>query len=470
MNSRYIITDITSLTEWNRPPVGIIRTQLEWTRYLLEQRTNRLFVKFDNNRNSIFEVPDDEVREIVDRLSSISYKSKKGNKEAEITVASEPSFFKKSLDIYKNEGGIVLLKKGCKKYCPKYLLNRVRELYFKIKEFRLKKSGFIEFSLKNSKQLKEFISPEITQSLTIPSFLKKDAIFVSLGLDWDHSNYQLLYWLKKRVGFEFVGAFYDGIPILRPELLASEYFSQRFFVHFYYLAHLSDRVFAISNHSKSEFELISKEHRIEPPELKTIYLGNTIPKIAENYEPPKREHSKEYIIYVSTIESRKNHKLLIDVWQKFIKDGVDVPDLILIGMQGWGVEEMMRIYEKDKKLQKKVHFYRDVDDDELSYLYQNSKFTLFPSLAEGWGLGAIESLLFGKVCLISTAPSLVEATQNLMPSFEVDDVDGWSKEIQKLCEDEDYLKSLEKRIEEKFISRSWEEFGEDFYKFVMEGR
>lgn len=371
---------------------------------------------------------------------------------------------KKVKQIYQQEGLRSLLVAICKKTCPLKLKSVAKKIYVKWFAPSAPKSKEVHESLD-----KWLFAPEMHLANNVyDSFLTPQAVMVSVGLDWDHSNYPMLYWLKKKIGFEFVGAFYDGIPVVHPELVQSFYFSQKFFAHLYYLIHLSDRIFCISDYSKSQLSQICDEHHIaRRPLLKTIHLGDTVFTGEHPQLFADRKHNPNYILYVSTIEARKNHKLLLQVWKKLLNETtLAVPDLVLVGMMGWGVEELRDMYSRDDALRERVHFYDDVDDAELVEMYKNAMFTVFPSFVEGWGLGAVESMLYGKPCIISDCAALIEATQALMPSVAADDVEGWTEKIRGLIIDEAQREELKKTIAQKFRSRSWSEFGVEFAQFA----
>lgn len=239
----------------------------------------------------------------------------------------------------------------------------------------------------------------------------------------------------------------------------------------YYLVHLSDKVFCISDFSKEQLQDICKEHMIQDiPLLKTIHLGDSI--VAQQHQKSlhkKRPHHSKYVMYVSTIEARKNHKLLLDVWSKLcLNTEDDMPHLVLVGMMGWGIDDVLKLYQENSTLKNSVHFYHDVSDEELSYLYQNALFTVFPSFVEGWGLGAVESLIYGKPCLISNCPALIEATQGLMPSLDPNAMQEWVECIQIWYRKPEVLEELKEKICKQFKPKSWKQFGQEFEYFIKE--
>lgn len=465
---KYFVLDVTTLLKWNRSPVGIIRTQLEFVNYLLSEFSDVVYFEFNDAKDNLSQVADLDVKRKVEQLLNfknlpIVHSTQSIVKKNDINYHV---FFKKIAHIYKHEGLGALFVKFCKKQCPPTIKHYAKIILLRLSalSYFSKNKSTPEASLANV-----FFIPEVYQAsqLDVP-FLNNNAIVISMGLDWDYSNYPLLFWLKKKIGFEFVGSFYDGIPIVNPELVQSYYFSQRFFSHFYYLVNLSDRVFCISNFSKNQIIEICNQHCMQDvPLLKTIHLGDSVFKNPTQKSFASRKHKKNYVLYVSTIESRKNHILLLKVWQKLQREKfVDLPDLVLVGMMGWGIEELLSFYKSDIDLQEVVHFYHDVDDDELVNFYQMSRFTVFPSFVEGWGLGAVESMLYGKPCIVSNCEALLEATQGLMPALSPSDIEGWTEMIRQFSADANLVDAHKNKIKENFKSRTWEAFSADFARFA----
>lgn len=422
---KQIFFDITSLMEWTRPPVGIIRTLYEIVNESLHQKIFRArFFAFNNSKDFIINLDNDFVKSLAYALTNIG--TEISNK-----------IFEMSKEILSAKHDVTI--------------SRTDALAFSSGPFG---------ALFDPARL-------ISKDFQCP-FRKNDTV-VSVGLDWDKSNYELMLELKKKHSFKFVGAFYDGIPIQHPHYLPTLGFCQMFFRYFYNLSMLSDVIFTISEKSKSEYGSIINQYNINGCQtINFIRLGDPRQKTDETIKLKHVIPDGNFVIYVSTIEKRKNHILLMNVWQSLMENlENECPKLICIGMWGWGVDDVQVKMQDNKKLQEYVWFLDDVDDDELAWFYKNAQFAVFPSHAEGWGLGASESLTYGLPCITSTDSALIEATQNLMPSCSPCDSDQWVEQITKLVTDDCYLNNLRGIAMEKYVSRSWNEFSEEFFDMVM---
>jgi hypothetical protein len=166
--------------------------------------------------------------------------------------------------------------------------------------------------------------------------------------------------------------------------------------------------------------------------------------------------NEPYVLFVSTIEGRKNHKLAFDLWKRLYREyGNAIPKLIFIGRVGWRVENLVEELYACNFVEGKIQIFSDVSDAVLVSLYKKCLFTFYPSLYEGWGLPVGESLAFGKVCLSSNASSLPEVGGDLAIYFDPIDFDDLFDKARDLIFNIKYRISLEKKIAKTFKPFSW---------------
>src|SRR5438067_9577160 len=92
-----------------------------------------------------------------------------------------------------------------------------------------------------------------------------------------------------------------------------------------------------------------------------------------------------YVLFVATVEGRKNHRLMLDVWRRMVETGDDPPYLVCVGRLGWKSEAFLAELVESDYLNGKVILLQDVSDADLGLLYSRCLFTVCPSLYEGWG-------------------------------------------------------------------------------------
>ena len=146
---------------------------------------------------------------------------------------------------------------------------------------------------------------------------------------------------------------------------------------------------------------------------------------------PTAVPADSYFICVGTIEPRKNHLLLLNLWRamagKLPRDAV--PRLIIVGRRGWENEQVIDMLERCTALQGHVEELNGCSDQRLQELLRGARALLLPSFAEGYGMPVAESLSVGTPVICSDLPALREAGGDV-PDF-LDPLDGpaWSAHI-----------------------------------------
>jgi glycosyltransferase involved in cell wall biosynthesis len=166
-----------------------------------------------------------------------------------------------------------------------------------------------------------------------------------------------------------------------------------------------------------------------------------------------------YALIVATIEVRKNHALLFEVWRRLLRDmpAESVPTLVFAGRVGWLVSDLREQLHNSRFLDGKIIHVESPTDEELEALYDGCLFTLFPSLYEGWGLPVTESLAFGRPCIISKATSLPEAGGSLARYIDPDNTTDAYRVIRDAIEDPDGLLAWRDRVRCEFRRVEWSE-------------
>ena len=109
---------------------------------------------------------------------------------------------------------------------------------------------------------------------------------------------------------------------------------------------------------------------------------------------------KPYFLMVGTVEIRKNHLFVLNVFEKLWEEGVDVA-LCIAGRFGWKVEPLMEKLQNHPERNNRLFLFNGPSDAELSRLYTNSYCLIFASTDEGFGLPIIEAAHYGVPLLLS---------------------------------------------------------------------
>ncbi len=155
------------------------------------------------------------------------------------------------------------------------------------------------------------------------------------------------------------------------------------------------------------------------------------------------------MLFVSTIESRKNHLGgRSSVWLKLIKKrGLkNVPKLVCVGNPGWLNDAAYAKLNASDLLREHVLMLSKISDAALAVLYENSVCTLYPSSYEGWGLPVTEALCYGKVPVISNISSLPEAGGPFAEYFDVEVEKDLMDAVERVVYDEKFRARREQKI------------------------
>lgn len=145
---------------------------------------------------------------------------------------------------------------------------------------------------------------------------------------------------------------------------------------------------------------------------------------------PNRLLAEPYFVVLGTIESRKNHLLLLHIWRQLVEEmGPGAPRLVLIGQRGWECEQVVDMLERCEMLRGFVIEHARCGDQELATWLHHAQALLFPSFAEGFGMPLVEALALGVPVIASDLPAFHEAAGEI-PEY-LDPLDGraWKETI-----------------------------------------
>ncbi|MFA5124555.1 MAG: glycosyltransferase family 1 protein [Patescibacteria group bacterium] len=165
----------------------------------------------------------------------------------------------------------------------------------------------------------------------------------------------------------------------------------------------ADKIIAVSNSTKRD---IIKLFGIAPEKIEVIYEG-----VADR-EATYQKGKEKYILYLGTIEPRKNLTRLIGAFKKLKQEEPVARDLklILAGKNGWKNEEIFRgLRQANAELQEEaIKYLGYVTPERKHELLSHAEVFVFPSLYEGFGLPVAEAMACGLPVITSDAGSLPE--------------------------------------------------------------
>ena len=220
----------------------------------------------------------------------------------------------------------------------------------------------------------------------------------------------------RRQGCRFVPLIHDLIPLLHPEYARqgqAETHRRRIAT----TARLADAILVNSAATAADLEPFLST-RAPPPPVAVAPLGIAAPEVKA---PPAAPHP--YFVVLGTIEPRKNHLLLLNLWRQMAATlGPAAPRLVVIGRRGWENENIIDMLERCAAIDGLVQETGPLPDREVASLLHGARALLFPSFAEGYGLPLVEALALGVPVIASDLPALREVG-GAVPDY-LDPLDG----------------------------------------------
>lgn len=292
-----------------------------------------------------------------------------------------------------------------------------------------------------------------------------DVVFVA-GAFWMLPDSANVFLSLKRAGVRIAVYVYDIIPITHPEFCAQE-LTPLFARCLFHFIRIADVIFTISDYSAKDLVRFCSERNIPLAPVQAVKLahqleggegfaGRASVKVQSLLDRP-------FVLFVSTIEPRKNHNYLFSIWQKLLERHPRdlVPDLVFVGRLGWRVKDMMASFASRNYLNGKLHILSNVSDADLSLLYRAAQFSAFPSFVEGWGLPIGESLAFGTPCIASTTSSMPEVGGDLVDYVDPYNVTGGLALVEELLFTPGALDARRARIANEFRPVIWPQVADE---------
>lgn len=223
------------------------------------------------------------------------------------------------------------------------------------------------------------------------------------------------------------------------------------------MAHRATLIIAPSEWTKREVieRLKVKEHKLRViPEAARPHLR---PQREDEIQPVLEKHGLrgDFLLYVGTIEPRKNLLALIRAYDELLRTTEHTPQLVLCGGRGWLCDEVFALVD-ELKLQDQVRFTGYVDDVDLPALYSAAQAFVYPSLYEGFGLPPLEAMACGAPVITSNVTSLPEVVGDAGLTHAPEDVRELARAMAQLLSDANLRAHLKQAGLERARQFSWE--------------
>lgn len=207
----------------------------------------------------------------------------------------------------------------------------------------------------------------------------------------------------------------------------------------------ADKIITISEFSKQE---IIKYLNIEPSKIVVMPCGVDLDIYHPNYTKKdidgvkaKYKIDSDYILYLGTLEPRKNIERLIKAYAKISEQNNDIPKMVLAGRKGWMYDSIFQLVSS-LKLEEKIIFTGYVDACDAPILIKGAKLFTFPSLYEGFGMPPLEAMACGTPVVASNVASLPEVVGDAGILVDPYDIEDMSNAILSIVQSDSIAQNL----------------------------
>ncbi len=217
----------------------------------------------------------------------------------------------------------------------------------------------------------------------------------------------------------------------------------------------ADHIIAVSEATRRD---LLKLYRLPPEKITVIYEAadahfraqplEVVAEVRARYQLPER-----YLLYVGTIEPRKNLTRLLYVWEHLYA-AHEAPPLVIVGKPGWLASDFFAALE-NCTFHDYVLLTGYVDDEDLPAIYAGATAFVFPSLYEGFGFPPLEAMACGTPVACSNTSSLPEVVGDAALTFSPNNVNAMTEALRRILNDEALQAELRARGLQQATRFSW---------------
>jgi glycosyltransferase involved in cell wall biosynthesis len=220
---------------------------------------------------------------------------------------------------------------------------------------------------------------------------------------------------------------HDTIPLDFPQFQRPKTVA-RFATKFRLMVERADLVICPSNSTRRDVQQ-HMQGNAGAPDLSVAHLGVRTVDPAPDDLPDTDTVTSPYFVTLGTIEPRKNHLLLLDVWRR-LAGRPNFPRLIIVGRRGWNNRA---VFDRLDQHPPGITEFNALTDGAVAALLQRATGLLFPSFSEGFGLPAAEAASLGLPVICSDLPVFREILGEYPIYAAASDLYAWETKITELA-------------------------------------
>lgn len=230
------------------------------------------------------------------------------------------------------------------------------------------------------------------------------------------------------------------------------------------------KIITISSSTKND---IIKEYNVPEEKVVVVYPGikpavSLSPQVYPmNQMKIKYGISGRYVLFVGTLQPRKNISRLIEAFAEVLKSEKEELQLVVIGKKGWLFEEILHTPSK-LHIEDKVKFLDFVPDEDLAIFYKHAACFVLPSLYEGFGLPVLEAMKYGCPVITSKVSSLPEAGGDAAMYVDPESTEDIASKIKRVLGSEKLREEMIAKGKKQVAKFNWEKTAKETLKILKE--
>lgn len=270
-------------------------------------------------------------------------------------------------------------------------------------------------------------------------------------------------WSLRRLGARPIVVIHDLIPVTHPEYCRPGE-RERHVTRMKCAITISAGIIANSQHTLNVLEDFGRRHRMPLPPCLVALLAGGIAEHALDARPI----TAPYFVILGTIEPRKNHWMLLQIWRRLVETmGKSAPKLVVIGQRGWECENVVDLLERTTQLKQSVIELPSCSDQQLATYLHHAQALLFPSFAEGYGMPVTEALSIG-VPVIASDLAVFREIAGEVPDY-IEPLDGkrWQDVIADYTSPQSSARAAQLQRINTFKPSTWEQHFQAVDQFLL---
>lgn len=249
---------------------------------------------------------------------------------------------------------------------------------------------------------------------------------------------------------------HDLVFMLYPHFLTKR--AARYYGQIDEAVHRTDAIIAVSKATKQDVvrllgvpdEKVTVIHEAASPYFRPLDRPDLMQRVKGRFGI-----RDDFVLFVSTIEPRKNVSTLLRAFRQFLDDYHLNVQLVLAGEKGWLYEDVFALTE-ELDLVQDVVFLGRVSTEELLWLYNTAEMLVAPSIYEGFGLTPLEAMACGTPVIVSNVSALPEVVGDAGLLVDPEKADEIAVAMWRVLTDDELRRCLTHKGLKRAQQFSWE--------------